>query len=237
LGEIVDELRDLEQKLRTLPALPEAGAPATPAPVPLAPAPAVAAPATAPTAPAPAPVAVPAPAAPPVAEAPAAPAPASPLPAPAEEIPAEAGVPVPAVLSIEEAGSVPSGGLTLDDLRRDWEGVVSDVQNDSLGLASAAKDAGLMALEGGTLTLKAINGFQRKVLEEPSEHVRLEAALSKRFGQNLKIRVVYAPPAPRANKGAGKPSDEDVQKLLKERPEVRRVQELFGAEIVEIRED
>jgi DNA polymerase-3 subunit gamma/tau len=216
LGEIVDELRDLERRFRTLPPGADAG---------LAPAPA------GPSANAPSAAAQPA-AAP---QAPGRPVPA----AAASEAPpasADAGEPVPAVLSLEET-RVPAGGLpSLETLRTDWEAVVASVQNESMSLASAAKDAALTALEGGTLALKAVNGFQRKVLEEPAERARLERALSQRYGQPLKVRVTFAPPAARAAKGA-KPSEEDVARLLKDRPELRRVQELFGAEIVEIRED
>ncbi|HTB23105.1 MAG TPA: DNA polymerase III subunit gamma/tau [bacterium] len=229
LGEIVDELRELEQKFRTLPAPTSAAeAPsAVPAagPVPAAPAPVTAAPA----APSPVPERGQAPSATPVpAVAPAAP------PRRSED----AGESVPAVVSLEEApaSGAAAPALALEALRRDWEAVVADVQNVSMSLASAAKDAELMALEGDTLTLKAVNGFQRKVLDEPQERVRLEAVLSKRHGRPLKVRVVFAPPAARGAKG-GRPGEEQIERLLKDRPEVRRVQELFGAEIVEIRED
>jgi DNA polymerase-3 subunit gamma/tau len=221
LGEIVDELRDLEQRFRTLPAAaPVLAASAAPAAVEGASAPSwVEAAKTMPQ-----PTALPPPA---------------PRPAQAAQPspdPGDAGEPVAAVQSVEEAPLSGAGPLDLEALRRDWEAVVADVQNDSLGLASAAKDAGLMALEGGTLTLKVVNGFQRKVLEEPTERLRLEGALSRRFDRPLKVRVVFAPPAARGAKGE-KPGEAEIERLLKERPEVRRVQELFGAEIVEIRED
>jgi len=235
LGEIVDELRELEQSFRTQPAFAATAAPSG------APAPGASAAAAVPGSPAPKGLAPPATA--PTAEpkasrvAPTAAVLAKP-PQPAAPEPEDAGEPVPAVLSVEEAPSGTDGGPSLDveTLRKDWEAVVADVQNVSINLASAAKDAGLMALEGGTLTLKAINGFQRQVLDEPVERVRLEGALSKRYGRPLKVRVVFSPPAGRGAKG-GKPGEEEIEKLLKERPEVRRVQELFGAEIVEIRED
>jgi DNA polymerase-3 subunit gamma/tau len=237
LGEIVDELRELEQRFRTQPPLPAAEAPAK-----------AAASVASPAAGAPgslshaglAPAAAEASAAEPKPSrvAPAALVPPKPQ-QPAVPEPDDAGEPVPAVLSVEEtplSGAAGHGSLDLETLRRDWEAVVADAQNDSINLASAAKDAGLMALEGGTLTLKAINGFQRQVLDEPVERTRLEGALSKRYGRPLKVRVVFSPPAGRGAKGA-KPAEEEIEKLLKERPEVRRVQELFGAEIVEIRED
>jgi len=236
LGEIVDELRELEQKFRTQPAFPAKEAPAAAtalgASVPAGVQGSIAPNGLAPTATAMAAESKAsrvAPAAAVLAKAP---------PSAAPE-PEDAGEPVPAVLSVEEApSSGAEGGPSLDveTLRKDWEAVVADVQNVSINLASAAKDAGLMALEGGTLTLKAINGFQRQVLDEPAERVRLEHALSKRYGRPLKVRIVFSPPAGRGAKG-GKPGEEEIEKLLKERPEVRRVQELFGAEIVEIRED
>jgi len=234
LGEIVDELRELEQKFRTQPEHAALEAPAgalasgasVPAGVPVS----IATNGLAPAAPAAEPKAG--------RVAPAAVVPAK-APPPAALEPDDAGEPVPAVLSVEEAPQSGTGGgpfLDVETLRKDWEAVVADVQDVSINLASAAKDAGLMALEGGTLTLKAINGFQRQVLDEPAERVRLEGALSKRYGRPLKVRVVFSPPAGRGAKG-GKPGEEEIEKLLKERPEVRRVQELFGAEIVEIRED
>ena len=147
------------------------------------------------------------------------------------------GEPVPAVATLEEpAAAAPLAPLSLADVKAAWEGVVQSVQDGSLQLASAAKDAQVQALEGGTLTVQAVNGFQRKVLEDPGELARLERALGQALGQALKVRVVMAVPAARAARGA-KPSDEDVARLVRERPEIGRLQELFNAEITEIRHD
>ena len=146
-------------------------------------------------------------------------------------------MPVPLIESLEEAAPESVALLGVEALRRDWEAIVAGVQDESLGRASAAKEEGLVSLDAGTLTLKAVNGFQRKVLEDPAERTRLEKALGKRYGQAIKVKVLFSPPASKSAKPGTKPSEEEVQRLLKERPEVRRVQELFGAEIVEIMED
>jgi DNA polymerase-3 subunit gamma/tau len=196
LGEIVDELRDLERSFKALP-------PAAPAPAPDAAA-----------------------SAPPVPLAPPAPTPAD-----------AAGQPVPAVDALEEAAA-PSAPAALDlaRVKSAWEGVVQSVQDASLNLASAAKDAQLQALEGGTLTLLAVNGFQRKVLEDPNEQARLEQALGAALGQPLKVRVMMALPAARVARG-GKPSADEVARLVRERPEIGRLKELFDAEVTEIRHE
>ena len=265
LGEIVDELRDLEQRFRSLPGgrtapaadsapaaaaavvPPLAGAVAVPASAPAAaaatapPSAAASAPAAAASAaPAPAPAPIPLAATPSASASAQAPAdqdaPAS-GPAPAPAATPDGGMPVPLIESLEEAAPESVALLGVEALRRDWEAIVAGVQDESLGLASAAKEAGLVSLDAGTLTLKAVNGFQRKVLEDPAERTRLEKALGKRYGQAIKVKVLFSPPASKSAKPGTKPSEEEVQRLLKERPEVRRVQELFGAEIVEIKED
>jgi DNA polymerase-3 subunit gamma/tau len=200
LGEIVDELRDLERSFKALPA--------------------------------------PAPAAAPVA--PAAPVPA-PVPAPPDEAlapsPDSIGEPVAAVEALDEPTAPrPAPPLDLARVKAVWDAVVQSVQEASLQLASAAKDAQPQALEGGTLTLLAVNGFQRKVLEDPAEQARLEQALSKALAQPLAVRVVMAQPVARAARGA-KPSAEEVARLVRERPEIGRLKELFDAEVTEIRHE
>ena len=229
LGEIVDELRDLEQKLRTLPVPAAASAPAkagepapseghTPSAV------ATLAPATS-TGQAPAPK-----------EVATAPTPATLVDEEPETelVPSEPGQPTPA---IEEVDEVPAPTpATLQGVKDAWASVVEAVQDHSINLATAAKDAALQSLDAGVLTLQVANSYQRKVLDDPAERLRLEQALSTRFGHSLRVRVVFAQPAARAQR-SGKPDAAEVEKLLKERPEVRRVQELFGAEIIDIRHE
>ncbi|MGH7442525.1 MAG: hypothetical protein ACREKE_07635, partial [bacterium] len=262
LGDIVDELRDLERRFRTLPAgaeqaaavLPEVGPPVAavqthqavqagvaqtiPAPVvdkvkpmsPVSPA-----------------LADPTPAGPDISQAPAAsgthdssvPAtpPVSSESATAPLTPPGAGEPVSAVQSVDELSEKPDSAPSLESLSGDWEAMVSELQQQSLKLASAAKDAGLKAFDGGLLTLKAVNAFQRKVLEEPAEKARLEEALSRRQGRTIRVRIVFEPPLAKGGPKAGPPDKAEIERLLAERPELRRVQELFGAEIIEITGD
>jgi DNA polymerase-3 subunit gamma/tau len=220
LGEIVDELRELEKSFKTLPAPVVAAASATPAAVAPTPAPSRAAESGAATSgQAPAHI-----------EALAVEAPSAPIP----ELPGE---PVAAVDElVETAAPVVKAALTLADLKAAWEGIVQGVQDASLQLASAAKDAQLQSLEGGTLTLVVMNGYQRKVLDDPTEHARLEQALTQALGHPLTVRVQMAQPVARGARG-GKPSAEEVDRLLRERPEIGRLKELFGAEITEIRHE
>jgi len=154
--------------------------------------------------------------------------------APTELTPSDAGQPVPAVQEVEEAATPTP--ITLQGIKDAWAAVVEAVQDHSINLATAAKDATLQTLDAGTLTLQVVNGYQRKVLDDPGERLRLEQALSARFGSTLRVRVVFAQPAARVVR-SGKPSAGEVEKLLNERPEMRRVQEMFGAEIVEIRHE
>jgi DNA polymerase-3 subunit gamma/tau len=207
IGDIVDELRDLEQKLRTL---PEAAALPAPAPAPAAPPAAVEqlVPVTAPAGVQSVPEVV--------------------------SIPADPGVPQPAVEEVEVPAA--PAGLDLARLQSDWEALGQAVAERSLNLAAAVSGAALAGLEAGVVSLRVGNAYQRQVLETPAEREQLESLLSARYGQPLRVQVLLAQAGARAVKGA-KPAPEAVEKLLKERPEVRKVQELFGAEIVEISEE
>jgi hypothetical protein len=141
---------------------------------------------------------------------------------------------VPPVSAVEE---VPSGGAwTLARLQEAWPALMEKLQGASLNLASSARDAELAAFENGLLSLKVANPFQRKVLEDAAERGRLEAALSGLCGQAVKVQLSFVE-APRKKGPGAKPSAEEVEKLLKGSPELRKVQELFGAEIIEIRNE
>jgi DNA polymerase-3 subunit gamma/tau len=223
LSEIVDELRDLEQKFlspsrpadapaagrgQALFATAEAGAPAVAAALPAAAAPAV-----------PSPAAI-----------------IETAPVPSENR-SNAGVPAPAVATLEEAAPAPGGkALTVEAVKAVWEAVVQSVQDASLTLASAAKDAVPQSIEAGVLTLVAVNSFQRKVLDDPSERGRLEQALAAALGQPLRVRVQMIQPKTAGPRG-GKPGAEEVERLIRQQPEIGRLKELFDAEIVEIRHD
>ncbi|HTB35095.1 MAG TPA: DNA polymerase III subunit gamma/tau [bacterium] len=245
LGEIVDELRDLEQRFLAgpaalLPPVPSGAA------VALAAASGQAFVATQGAAPA-ANALVPAvPTTEPEPQAPVAAAPAVPSPAAIIEtapVPAEnrsnAGVPAPAVAELEESAPAPTAAgksVTVEAVKAVWEAVVQSVQDASLTLASAAKDAVPQAIEGGVLTLLAVNSFQRKVLDDPAERGRLEQALSSALGQPLRVRVLMAQPKAAGPRG-GKPGAEEVERLLRQQPQIGRLKELFDAEIVEIRHE
>jgi DNA polymerase-3 subunit gamma/tau len=210
LGEIVDELRDLEQKLRSRPGLrgPDEVLLAASGQALIAPREGDKAPEAGPE--------------------------AEPQSGNSLAPPNGAGVPQPAVDEVETAAA--PAALDLARVQADWAAVCQRAQERSMNLAAAANGSTLQALQGGVLSLRVSNEYQRKVLEAPGEREQLEAVLKEQFGQALRVQVVFAQAAPKAAKG-GKPAPEQVEKLLRERPEVRRVQELFGAEIVEIKEE
>jgi DNA polymerase-3 subunit gamma/tau len=225
LGEIVDELRSLEQKFLKMPP-----APSRPAEEPAGTS-GQAFVATPETAAAPVPAAagasVPSPAA--IIE-------TSPVQA---ENRSNAGVPAPAVVELVEAAPAPTApakAMTVESVKAVWDAVVQSVQDASLTLASAAKDALPQSIEDGVLTLLAVNAFQRKVLDDPAERGRLEQALGAALGAPLKVRVLMAQPKAAGPRG-GKPGAEEVERLLRQQPEIGRLKELFDAEIVEIRHE
>jgi DNA polymerase-3 subunit gamma/tau len=197
LGEIVDELRDLEQRLRALP-----GPGVVPTPEPRA---AAAAPEQ------------------------------SGAVEPEKEPPAQdPGVPVAAVEELEVPA--PPRELGLQRIRNEWEAVGQAAAERSLNLGAAVAGSSPLGLEADVLSLKVANSYQRQVLETPVERELLESILKARFGRPLRVQVRLDQPQARPAQG-GRPSPEVVERLLKERPELRKVQELFGAEIVEIKEE
>jgi hypothetical protein len=149
--------------------------------------------------------------------------------------PQDAGEPVPVVEALEEKAS-PGQEWSLERLRGEWLGVIEKVQSSSLNLATSARDAELASFAQGLLTLRVANAYQRKVLDDAAERARLEQALSDLCGSAVKVQITYAE-APKKKAASGKPSADEVEQLLKQSPELRKVQELFGAEIVEIRND
>jgi DNA polymerase-3 subunit gamma/tau len=211
LGELADELAALERRLaRTAADAPVSSPSSVGAGSPR---------------PAPSPVAISAP---------------SPVPVPAAEpLPVSnstAGEPVPPVEAVEEVPVAPGSAWTVERLRGEWPALMEKLQASSLNLASSARDAELASLDKGTLHLRVVNAFQRKVLDDAAERARLEQALSDLCGQPLKVQVAFVE-AVKRKATAGKPSAEEVESLLKGSPELRKVQELFGAEIIEIRND
>ena len=230
LGELADELAALERRLAHSGAAMETAATSGQALVPTVEvAPVVAVPVVA----GPAPAAAPAPVAAVAAftvEAPPAPA------APAPVAPVQAGEPVLPVEAVEEVPAKDSA-WTLERLRDAWPALIERVQSSSLNLASSARDADLAAFANATLQLRVGNQFQRKVLDDAAERARLEQALSDLCGSPIKVQVSFIEAAPKKKPGTTKPSAEEVEQLLKQSPELRKVQELFGAEIVEIRND
>ena len=164
----------------------------------------------------------------------AAPVPETPAPV---EVTKDAGLPVPAVEAVEEVPAAPQAGWTLERLRAEWPALVERLQSSSLNLATSARDAELVALEKGLLTLRVGNPYQRKVLDDAAEKARLEQALNDLCGAPIKAQTTFAEPPKKKAPGNGKPSAEEVEAVLQKSPELRKVQELFGAEIVEIRKD
>jgi DNA polymerase-3 subunit gamma/tau len=197
LGEIVDELRDLEQRLRALP-----GPGVVPTPEPRAAA--------------------------------AAPEQAGAVELEKEPPAQDPGVPVAAVEEVEVPA--PPRELGLQRIRNEWEAVGQAAAERSLNLGAAVAGSSPLGLEADVLSLKVANSYQRQVLETPVERELLESILKARFGRPLRVQVRLDQPQARPAQG-GRPSPEVVERLLKERPELRKVQELFGAEIVEIKEE
>jgi hypothetical protein len=151
----------------------------------------------------------------------------------------EAPAPGPGLVqaAVEEVVPAPvPAKLDLARIQGQWPAVCQAAQERSINLAAAADGAALQGFEGGVLSLRVANAYQRQVLETPTEREQLEKLLKELFGEPVRVQVVFAQPQAKAAKG-GRPAPEAVERLLKESPEVRKVQELFGAEIVEIREE
>ena len=147
----------------------------------------------------------------------------------------QAGEPVPVVDAVEEV-AVPSIQWTLDRLRVEWLGLIEKLQSTSLNLATGARDAELASFDAGTLNLRVANPYQRKILDDAAERARLEQALSDLCSQPIKVHVSYVETAKKRSNSAA-PSAEEDESLLKSSPELRKVQEMFGAQIIEIRQE
>jgi DNA polymerase-3 subunit gamma/tau len=149
-------------------------------------------------------------------------------------LPSQAGEPALSIEAIEEAPV--AAAWTVERFRADWHALMDRVRPGSLNLATSAQDAELVSFAQGVLTVRVPNAYQRRTLDDAAERARLEQALTDHSGQAVKVQVAFAEPV-KKRAADGKPNPEEVAKLLSERPEIRRVQELFGGEIVEIRND
>ena len=151
----------------------------------------------------------------------------------------EAGVPQPAVEEIAEA-PMPKV-LSLEAIKSHWDQVVNEASAASLLLGTCARDAELASLDQGQLLLRTRNQKQKETLEAPEQRRKLEAALASVLGSKIEVKVLFAQPAqarPKAAEGGGegkKPSPEEVEKLLKDSPGIKRIQDLFNAEITEVK--
>jgi DNA polymerase-3 subunit gamma/tau len=152
----------------------------------------------------------------------------------------EAGTPVPAIEEIAELP--PPQELTLEALKSHWEAVVGRAGAMSLMLGTCARDAELASFGAGQLVLRTRNQKQKETLENLENRRKLQACIQEQLGSSVELKVLYAPiesALPKAAGGdfssVGKPSADVVEKLLKESPGIRRVQELFDAEITEVK--
>jgi DNA polymerase-3 subunit gamma/tau len=149
----------------------------------------------------------------------------------------EAGTPMPAVEDIAEA-PLPAT-LDFEGLKQSWDMIVDKASAQSLMLGTCVRDAELASLDGKMIVLRTRNQKQKETLESPENRRKLQAAFLEALGQALDFKVLFAAPAPVAAKpkaeAASKPSAEEVEKLLKEAPGIKRIQELFDAEITEVK--
>jgi DNA polymerase-3 subunit gamma/tau len=144
----------------------------------------------------------------------------------------EAGTPVAVIEEIEEAK--PAGAWNLEAVKGVWEQVVEKATAQSYMLGTSLRDVNFGPVEAKILHLVAVNGMQRDTLESSEHRGQLEAILTQVFGRPLSVKVSFLPPKPAAKaKVANGLTPEELEKALT--PEVRRIQEMFDAEIVEIK--
>jgi len=82
------------------------------------------------------------------------------------------------------------------------------------------------------------NPTQRKILEDPAQQKHLLAALQQAFGRALAVKVLLTQPGAKPAGGAGRPqapSATEVAQALEASPQLKKLTQLFGGEIVEIR--
>ena len=162
-------------------------------------------------------------------------APAAPKPAPP---------PTPGVIdhTVEEIAEAPKEPLlNLDRVKQDWEKVVERAAEANLMLGTCVRDAELAGLASGELVLRTRNPKQKETIEAPDNRHKLEAALAEVFGQALKLKVLYSAPSAKpmpaaaAAQQGGAPSPEELARLHKEMPQLKKFQDLFDAEIIDIK--
>jgi len=144
--------------------------------------------------------------------------------------------------TVEEIAEAPKEALlNLERVKQDWEKVVERAAEANLMLGTCVRDAELAGLASGELVLRTRNPKQKETIEAPDNRHKLEAALSEVFGQSLKLKVLYSAPSARPAPAAaaapqgGAPSPEELARLHKEMPQLKKFQDLFDAEIIDIK--
>jgi DNA polymerase-3 subunit gamma/tau len=144
-----------------------------------------------------------------------------------------------AVEEISEAARAPE--ISIERMKQDWERVVERAASANLMLGTCVRDAELAGLASGELVLRTRNAKQKETLEHAENKRILEAALQDIFSVPIKLKVLFSAPSSKTPTVAaptqGKPSAEDVQRLQKEIPQLKRFQDMFDAEIIDVKKN
>ncbi len=150
------------------------------------------------------------------------------------EVPPSAGFEIEPV-----APEAPKGVLDLAEVQAVWEAVIEAVTGKDSFAGSCVRGAELSVLEGDELVLKVRNSKQKEVLEGKVALSLMQDALRLSLGKALKVKVLLVQAQGKAvasvREVQGKPSAEEVAKALSAAPAIKKIQDMFGAEIIEIR--
>jgi DNA polymerase-3 subunit gamma/tau len=157
---------------------------------------------------------------------------AVPTPPAKSPAPREPGLPVAAVEAIEEVK--PQGLFGLESVKAGWERVAEKASEISALLGAAVRDLDLAAADEKGLQAKVRNALQKDTLDGEEPRKQLEGILREVYGRKLAFRLALPTPDPKAGqKNKYGLSQEEIDRVMT--PEVKRLQELFDAEIVEIK--
>jgi DNA polymerase-3 subunit gamma/tau len=141
-----------------------------------------------------------------------------------------------AVVEIQEA-ALPTE-LSLETIKNGWENLVEKASSASIMLGTCVRDVELLALKGNELQIQLRAPRQREVLEKPEHRKQLEGFFLELFGKPLTAKLLFQVPSSKPEKAApssGKPNAEELERLQKEIPQLKQFQEIFDAEIIDIK--
>lgn len=124
--------------------------------------------------------------------------------------------------------SAPSGGLP-EDIRAGWASVLDRLRKENVSIHAFVVEGSPLELRGDNLLLafRKTRGFHRDRVAKPEIRAQVEKAMEGVYGRKLRLTAVLE-----EDRGVAA-SREDIM----EHPDVRKALELFGGEIVEIRDD